>query len=68
MPRVVSCGYESNDLLMVNGPAIVAQIGFEPNWVTGNKPAIPAIDYQTLIDTGASESCIDSGTAQTGVY
>ncbi len=64
MPRVANCGFESGDLLTANGPAILVRIDLAPNFVTGAIPTLNASEYHALVDTGAHESCIDSGIAQ----
>ena len=64
MPTVVSCGYDTEDLLTLHGPAILVQISFDPNCTPETTPAIPASEYHALVDTGAFNSCIDSSVAQ----
>ena len=63
------CGFESipggatgAQLLTFHGPTLLVNIGFDPDHIyrsrTSPKPGI--IDVNALVDTGASESCIDS--------
>lgn len=62
----VNCGFEhapsGGDILVTYGPTLVVDIGFDPAYVTsgGTVPALAAPGILGLIDTGASESCIDS--------
>lgn len=59
------CGFVNQDLLIVNGPTIYVDIGFDPAY----DPAIPAIpvasfkNMPALVDTGATESFIDTAVA-----
>ena len=48
------------------GPTLFVQIGFDPDYRTGVSPHpnLPQLDLPALVDTGASESCIDSALAQ----
>jgi hypothetical protein len=62
------CGFENGpqgsgcDLLRLNGPTLLVDIGFDPNFQP-NPGAVPAPGVRglpALVDTGASESCIDN--------
>jgi predicted aspartyl protease len=74
----VRCGFDDSpgvkgcDLLVFFGPTLLVQIGFDPTYdptVTGTAPvkaAIPNLPpdaLHALVDTGATESCIDSDLA-----
>lgn len=63
------CGFDDvpggpagSDLLVVNGPTLIVDIGFDPNF----KPQLPNVPNpgikgcSALVDTGATLSCIDS--------
>ena len=61
------CGFDTTPqangsaLLETYGPTLKVNIGFDPNYVIGvgiPTPGITLID--ALVDTGASESCIDN--------
>jgi predicted aspartyl protease len=61
------CGFDSGpagngaDLLELYGPTLVVDIGFDQAWrpdVTTN-PNLTGTGLQALVDTGATESCID---------
>ena len=63
------CGFNSNlggatgaKLLTFYGPTLLVNIGFDPDHIYPSRtPPEPGItDVIALIDTGASESCIDS--------
>ena len=64
------CGFDSgpldtgSDLLVLLGPTLRVNIGFDPNHDPVAKPRavpIPGIKgVQALVDTGATECCIDS--------
>lgn len=62
-----SCGFESagagaTSLLVSYGPTLKVDIGFDPAYTATSVGApIAAIkDVEALVDTGATESCIDS--------
>ncbi len=62
----IECGANQRpELLIINGPTLNVQIGFDQNYQTANNsaPNLPAVEYFALIDTGAMESCIDSSIA-----
>ena len=54
------------DLLVRFGPTIFVLIGFDPAYSPGvsPRPSLPQLELPALVDTGASESCIDSALAQ----
>jgi predicted aspartyl protease len=64
----------ASDALVINGPTILVDIGFDPTLFGPSLPqipgsnaplaAIPALQVSALIDTGATESCIDEQLAQ----
>jgi predicted aspartyl protease len=58
-------GHSGSDLLVAHGPTILVNIGFDPQYRSGRgqTPAAGVLDLRALIDTGASESCIDSRLA-----
>ena len=45
------------------GPTLTVRIGFDDQFGPGRDPDFPETEYQALVDTGASHSCIDSGLA-----
>ncbi len=54
------------DLLIRFGPTLFVQIGFDPAYTPDVSPcpSLPQLELPALVDTGASESCIDSALAQ----
>lgn len=66
----VQCGFEHvNDgaeLLAVYGPTLFVDVGFDPAFEpTSTQPPAPGVcGVQGLVDTGASQSCIDSALAE----
>lgn len=62
------CGFDSGpqgsgaDLLMLNGPTLLVNIGFDPDYKAGAQaPPKAGIELMhALVDTGATESCIDN--------
>ena len=64
-PMQVECGFPIPQNLVDFGPTLFVQIGFDsiyqPN--IGNKPNLPTTIYPALMDTGATDSCIDSSLA-----
>lgn len=67
-----NCGYEdgngvyARDLLIRGGPTLRVNIGFDPDYdphKPSKKAILPAKDVQALIDTGATDCCIDSDLA-----
>lgn len=68
MPEV-ECGFKDipggargTDLLVFYGPTIAVDIGFDANYqpAQGGVPVAGMSGIATLVDTGATESCIDS--------
>jgi hypothetical protein len=57
-----SPGASGAELLVTFGPTIGVDIGFDPKFQPqpGNIPAAALTGLPALVDTGASESCIDS--------
>jgi hypothetical protein len=50
------------------GPTLFVRIGFDAAYdpsLPANPPNLPTNDIHALVDTGAGESCIDSGLAMT---
>jgi len=68
MPEV-NCGFFStpdvsgSELLTTYGPTLLVDIGFDSNWSGDIRPIVVPVANITqvtaLVDTGASESCID---------
>jgi predicted aspartyl protease len=66
-----SCGFRDqngvrgSDYLVFHGPTLAVHVGFDPNHKDGSAaaPNLVAQDLFALVDTGATESCIDSGLA-----
>src|ERR1035437_5974073 len=59
-------GSSGCDLLVSLGPTLLVDIGFDPAYVyvLGGAPPKPGLTrLEALVDTGATESCIDSLTA-----
>lgn len=63
------CGFDSvpggadgSHLLMLNGPTLLVNIGFDPNYVptAAAAPVLGSTSLYALVDTGATESCIDN--------
>jgi len=59
----VTGGASGADLLVSLGPTLIVDIGFDPNF-DGNKVIAPPLagitGIHALVDTGATESCIDN--------
>ncbi len=72
MPET-NCGFKDSPgtsgslLLVANGPTLFVDIGFDPNFnPAAPGPPVPGIKSQwALVDTGATESCIDNLLAAT---
>ncbi len=68
---VGDCGFRDADgvpgsqTLVLRGPTLAVDIGFDPNFdsTTGAVPKAAAQQIPALIDTGATESCIDDDLA-----
>jgi hypothetical protein len=59
-------GVAGNVLLVLRGPTLAVRIGFDPTYDPQNAtrpPALPENLIGALVDTGASESCIDAAFA-----
>jgi hypothetical protein len=59
-------GADAHLQLVALGPTIFVHIGFDPTFdpqVPGKFPAIPQNPVHALVDTGATESCIDTALA-----
>jgi predicted aspartyl protease len=74
MPSV-DCGFQTqqggptgSDLLAIFGPTLIVDIGFDPNYnaqLPGYIPFSGVKGIRALVDTGATECCIDSLLAAT---
>lgn len=55
-------GASGSLLLVTNGPTLLVNIGFDKNWtlVSGKAPVSSMPNLYALVDTGATESCIDN--------
>lgn len=66
MKRIVECGYSglnaANDLTG-DGPTILVDVGFDPEWRIGLIPVASDRNIVGLIDTGAQECFIDCDLA-----
>lgn len=58
--------WSGQDKLIAFGPTLHVQIGFDPNFHPDLPPLpdLPELELPALVDTGATESCIDSALAQ----
>ena len=66
MRTTIECGFSGRDAakkLVTYGPTILVDIGFDPAWDPGAKPAPGNRDVSALIDTGAQECFIDCNLA-----
>lgn len=68
-PRNPVNGVMPIDVLAALGPTVLVDIGFDPNYNYAQPPANTAMQSQAtqipaLVDTGASECCIDDALAQ----
>lgn len=67
--RRSNCGFKDGqgevapDLLVRFGPTLLVDIGFDPKLAAGANPDFPLKKLKALVDTGAGDSCIDSGVA-----
>jgi predicted aspartyl protease len=67
------CGFEGDSrgpaqqLLVQLGPTLIVDVGFDPNFKPGigTNPILQLKGSHALVDTGATQSCIDSGVAGT---
>ena len=64
MPEI-NCGFDNPADLQQYGPTLTVMVGFDPEFVNGIKgrPDLPGDSVHALVDTGASESCIDTDLA-----
>jgi predicted aspartyl protease len=70
MPEA-KCGFDDDhrgtgsELLVQLGPTLVVDIGFDPDFdpVIGGAPSAQLKGSHALVDTGATESCIDAAVA-----
>ena len=68
---MVDCGFadqpDGRALLAHFGPTVYIEIGFDPAYRPDmvRRPEVPTTRFPALVDTGASESCIDSELADT---
>ena len=56
------CGFQGCDLLTTNGPTLSVNIGFDPAYrptAANPPPILPVNGLPALVDTGATDSCID---------
>lgn len=65
MPKIILENRENPELLTVFGPTLSVKIGFDSQYRPGRSQSVnlPEREFLALIDTGASESCIDSDLA-----
>lgn len=70
--RETKCGFTSSstasgrDLLVAHGPTLFVDIGFDPLYnptAPSGRPSLAETKLWALVDTGATESCIDSDLA-----
>jgi predicted aspartyl protease len=66
MPQT-KCGFDNSpgasgsDLLVAWGPTLIVNVGFDPDFKGPPRIPVPGIsDIRALVDTGATECCIDS--------
>lgn len=65
--NTTECGFIGDgaaNLLVMHGPTLLVDIGFDPAMTAGNRPALAKTALWALVDTGATESCIDDDLAQ----
>jgi predicted aspartyl protease len=67
--RSTKCGFDegeglppAGDRLVTWGPTLIVDIGFDPNYTSASKarPVPGVTGLHALVDTGATESCIDT--------
>lgn len=58
---IIQVGHSSSDFLVTYGPTLIVDIGFDINYnpKSSEKPDLGMKGVRALIDTGASDSCID---------
>ena len=60
------CGFNDgpsksgSQLLVTYGPTLLVNIGFDVNYISGNTPIAGIEGVRALVDTGATECCIDN--------
>ena len=56
----------SPDALVLNGPTLRVQIGFDPNFRRGesSRPSLPPDPVSAIVDTGAADNYIDTTLAE----
>ena len=58
---LIECGFSSSAELLAHGPVLTVKVGFDPLFNAGRIPDFLSTElFLALVDTGASESCIDS--------
>ena len=64
MPEV-ECGFPDQNQLVKFGPTLWVEIGFDSKYKPerNGRPNLPQTQHPALVDTGATESCIDSTLA-----
>jgi predicted aspartyl protease len=70
MPKTTRCGWDDipggasgSESLVTWGPTLIVDIGFDPDYDmnAAQNPPVPGLqDLHALVDTGATESCIDN--------
>ncbi|MYA95551.1 MAG: hypothetical protein F4X91_03975 [Nitrospinae bacterium] len=66
MPSV-DCGFSNGDALVIYGPTLLVDVGFDPNFDPNKKGSVPTTSIQQIhavVDTGATISCIDKQLAE----
>ena len=65
MPTI-DCGLSGPDSLEIHGPTLLVEIGFDANFEAGLnvRPTLLSGPLLALVDTGATESCIDATLAE----
>jgi hypothetical protein len=64
---VDASGISGREFLQVHGPTLLVDIGFDTAYDCNNRIGIPtlaATKLWALVDTGATESCIDNDLAE----
>ena len=57
-------GVSGQEALVAHGPTLFVDIGFDPQYKSGAVPKLAANQLWALVDTGASESCVDASLAK----
>ncbi len=63
MPTI-NAGFNDTFGLVRFGPTVSVQIGYDPAFKVGVRPDLPETILPALVDTGATESCIDTDLAK----